>query len=116
MWGGNTRKLFPHLDLSALHNRPVQLFSCPVSLSCALKGDKPKALQVEAAMLFIFYSPSPYLIIIFHIWQYFSDSHLWSPLIEDNLYIQDLSKLLKMWEKNVTRVKCLFKLDADYIT
>lgn len=98
MWGANSRKLSPHLNLSALHNRPVQLFSCPVSLSCTLEGDKPEALpKVEAAM-FIFYSPSPHLKIIFHIWQYYSDTHLWSPLIEDNLYIQDLSKLLKMWE------------------
>lgn len=92
----NSRRLLPHLDLSPFHNCSIQLFSRPVSLSCAFEGDKPKALcshkHLLVSILFLFMKN------IFKVWLY--DAHLWPPLIEDNFYIKDLAKLLKK-RKNV---------------
>lgn len=44
-----------HLDFSALHNCPIQFFSCSVSLSCALKSDKPKALHVQIIHVHLYF-------------------------------------------------------------
>lgn len=42
----------PHLDLPALHNGSVQLFSGPVSLGRVLEGHEPETLQVRGVERF----------------------------------------------------------------
>ena len=47
-------EILPHLNLSPFHNRPIQLFSCSVSLARTLEGDEPKALQVHTVILCVY--------------------------------------------------------------
>lgn len=61
------QKNLPHLNLSAFHDRSIQLFSRPVSLSCTLKGDKAEALQITGShCLFKFCFHSLHIFIYFY--------------------------------------------------